>query len=90
MTEKAKTLPTEEQLIEALADLEHERWSGWEKYRATKSSRTPTANKHERRWFRQRNTPYARLPGHHKESDRVEARKTVAVLRRLGVLKELS
>ena len=90
MTEKANTLPTEEQLIEALANLEHERWSGWERYRATMSaSPDRLLNKHEVRWRDQRETPYTELPENHKESDRVEARKTIAMLRELGALKEL-
>ena len=78
---------TEEQLIEALADLEHERWSGWERYRA-KCTSTTGAAAHERRWEGQRETPYAELSEKEKESDRVEARKTLALLRKLGVLKE--
>ena len=36
---------------------------------------------HESRWARQRETPYSALSEAEKESDRVEARKSIAVLR---------
>lgn len=73
--------PDDDTLIELLAALEHERWSGWEKYRDTVDS--PVSRE---RWGRQRETPYAELSEREKESDRVEARKTIALLRAHGVL----
>ena len=75
--------PDESELIEALASLEHERWSGWEKYREVEA--LDPAN--QLRWKAQRDTPYSNLPEHSKESDRVEARKTLALLRIFGALR---
>jgi hypothetical protein len=63
------------ELLEALADVEHERWSGWERYRETVA-----CDEREGHWKRLRETPYSKLPAHSKESDRVEVRKTLAVI----------
>ena len=77
---EADGMPDEAALVEALAAQEHERWSGWEKYRGSKGSNAVNLN----RWKRQRETSYADLSEREKESDRVEARKTIALLCRLG------
>ena len=69
-----------EELLEALAHVEHERWSGWEKYRETCVS-SKDKETHEARWKKQRTTPYRELSDKEKESDRVEARKSLAVMR---------
>jgi len=74
-------LPGGAGLVEALADLEHERWSGWEKYRHLHQS---VAN--EARWKQQRETGYADLSEQEKASDRVEAHRTLALLKTLGAL----
>lgn len=82
-------MKTEEEVVELLAALEHERWSGWEKYRARcteNGAGVPFIDKAIARWRRQRETAYADLSEKEKESDRVEARKTLALLRRLEVL----
>jgi len=70
-------------LVEALAALEHDRWSRWETYRESVDSP-------ERRdeWKRKRETPYADLTHEEQESDRVEARKTIALLREMGILND--
>lgn len=70
------------ELLETLAALEHERWSGWMKYQAEKAGgKHPiTGEPYEIRWKRQSETPYARLPEQERESDRVEARKTLAAI----------
>lgn len=70
------------ELLEILAAIEHERWSGWETYRATKNGAVhPSGESFYERWFRQRETAYADLSEAEKESDRVEARKGLAAIR---------
>lgn len=71
------------QLLEALADAEHARWSRWENWR--REHATPDA---EARWRDQSATAYADLPEHSKESDRKEARITLAILQRHGITEE--
>ena len=79
-------MSVEEKTFEALADLEHGRWSRWMKYLFTKGK------KHEdgsftidaasvAHWERQMNTPYSELTEREKESDRKEVRNTLEVLR---------
>ena len=63
-------------LLEALAAQEHERWSGWMRYQCTHMTLDNVF-----RWFMQMNIPYSDLPEHSKESDRKEARKTLALLK---------
>jgi hypothetical protein len=76
------------ELIEALAALEHDRWSGWERYR----EKVCTLKHHSSgesnidRWRRQRDTAYADLSEAEKESDRAEVRKTLAVLEKYGII----
>ena len=64
------------ELLERLADLEHERWSGWMLYQL--ENLTP---ENLVRWKRQMVTPYAQLSEREKESDRKEARKSLAVVK---------
>jgi hypothetical protein len=71
-------------LIEILSAIEHDRWSGWEKYRekcVAEVSRPGDPETHEQRWKRLRETPYSKLTEKEKESDRVEVRKTLTALR---------
>ena len=70
-------------ILEIVAAIEHERWSGWEKYRekcVAAVRRDGDIETHEERWRRQRETPYSALSEREKESDRVEARKTLAAV----------
>ena len=62
-------------LLEALANLEHERWSRWMRWLFDHWTEDNIA-----RWKWQMQTPYADLPEHSKEFDRKEARKTLALL----------
>ena len=66
------------ELLEALSGLEHERWSGWHKY--CRGKWTP---ENIERWNRLADVSYDVLPDQgpgSKESDRVEARKTIKVI----------
>jgi len=64
------------ELLEVLAAIEHERWSGWERHRES-----VVCEEREEHWRKIREVPYADLPEYSKESDRTEARKTLAVIR---------
>jgi hypothetical protein len=71
-------------LIEALAAIEHDRWSGWERYRercVAQVRRDGDTETHEDRWRRQRETPYEKLSEREKESDRAEVRKTLSAIK---------
>jgi hypothetical protein len=72
-------------MLERLADLEHERWSNWMHYLFTKGAQYSYGEfqieaASVAHWRRQMNTPYSGLTEAEKESDRKEARKTLAVL----------
>jgi hypothetical protein len=74
-----------DELIEILADIEHERWSKWMRYMFEcgtfneGGTWTMPADKVER-WHRQVGTPYAELSDREKESDRDEVRTTLQAL----------
>lgn len=63
-------------LLERLAELEHEQWAGWTKWMLKRL--TPT---NINRWKRQIKTPYLELPEKEKESDRIEARKVIKIIK---------
>lgn len=67
-------------ILEALASLEHDRWSRWHIHQAKNANR-----KNTKRWDRQAVTPYDLLTEKEKASDRREARRTLKTLRALGV-----
>ena len=65
----------EEEVREKLADIEHDRWSKWQKYMHSKMERISTArwslsDELFQRWERQINTRYAELSEKEKDSDR--------------------
>ena len=72
----SKVMDKNDELIEQLADQEHERWSGWMRYLFDHWT-----EENDSRWKQQMITPYAELPEHSKESDRKEARKTMGIIR---------
>lgn len=59
---------------EVLAALSHEQWSGWTKYMLNNLDSVHMAG-----WRRQIATPYSELSEKEKDSDRVEADKTLAL-----------
>lgn len=67
------------ELLHALADVEHARWSRWEAHRA-KQMASPDAAQHEERWRKQRETPYAKLSDKEQASDQREARNSLTVI----------
>ena len=78
-------------LAEALADLEHDRWSRWQRHlhrlcldSLGDGSLVIPAGLVER-WERQMKTPYSELSEEEKDSDRAEANKTMHLLRSMGV-----
>ncbi|MBY3323014.1 hypothetical protein HFO60_27270 [Rhizobium leguminosarum] len=67
-------------LLEQLADIEHERWSHWQKYMHSKGVRQSDGSllipaELVEQWDRQIATPYAELSDVEKESDREQVRK---------------
>lgn len=71
--------PTEE-LVEALAEIEHAQWMHWSRAVAVDVA-TATRDKWLRSWV-----DYAELTDEMKEADRVWARKVVALLRQRRLL----
>ena len=66
----------EDDLIESLAELEHEQWAHWARYMLKNLDLS-----HITHWERQIITPYSELSEKEKESDRVWARKMLEVIR---------
>jgi primosomal protein N' len=62
-------------LVEWMADFYHEQWAGWLRWMLPRLSEENIA-----RWQRQMQTAYADLPEAEKESDRVEARRALALV----------
>lgn len=73
-----------DRLIDLLADLAHQMWSGWMKYLFqfgtfnSNGTFTISADKVSR-WKRQSETPYELLSEREKESDRIEARRMISL-----------
>jgi len=70
-------------ILERLAALAHEQWSGWMQWMIPKVTH-PDPDERQRwldRWTRQMHTSYEELSEQEKESDRSEARKVLALLR---------
>ena len=80
-----ESLTESDELIEKLADLEHDRWSRWQQYlhsQCTKNKDGSLTIPKEKvdRWERQIATPYSELSEKEKDSDREEAMKTMELL----------
>jgi hypothetical protein len=65
----------DEELLERLAEAEHEQWMYWSKATVTEVSAECRAR--WSRWW----IPYAELPEEEKEKDRVWARRALAAIR---------
>lgn len=82
-TEEAAKLLNE--LLERLAEVEHERWSHWQRYMHSKAIRQPDGallipTEFVQQWERQLATPYSELSDKEKESDREQVRKYLPVI----------
>ena len=77
---KTPQLNPPQELIEALAEIEHEQWMHWSQSAAGEVS-DATRNKWQRSWV-----AYAELSDEMKEADRVWARKVVKLLRERGLV----
>jgi hypothetical protein len=72
-------------LLDVLADIEHERWSHWQRYmhkQATKQADGSLVLPAHlvSRWEKQINTPFASLSEEEKESDREQVRKYLPII----------
>lgn len=75
------------ELIEALASIEHERWSHWQKYLHSTAEKRPDgslviAPEFVERWEKQMNSPYLCLTEEEKDSDRNQVMKYLPVVER--------
>ena len=84
--EKEKIENWEKEFVEKGADLEHKRWAGWQSYLFSKSEWTKNGYLIPKelcfRWQKQIDTPYSKLSEEEKESDRIEVRKYLPLIRR--------
>jgi hypothetical protein len=78
-------------LIEKLADIEHQRWSHWQRFMHGKCERKPDGSlgvppEFVEKWENQMGAPYADLSESEKESDREQVRKYLPlILHELGI-----
>lgn len=85
-TRKIDICGIEKEIIEQLADLEHQQWSHWEKYRENRILELgghPNMDKvsaQKQNWKRLRETDYKDLTEKEKESDREWARKVLPII----------
>ena len=75
----------EEEVVEKGAEMEHDRWSGWQKHMFSKGTVDENGVFHlpkefVDRWFRQIDTPYSELSESEKESDRKETRNYIPLV----------
>lgn len=67
----------DDELIEILADIEHERWSSWMRHMFNNFTVDNLM-----RWFGQMHTHYSNLSDYEQESDRQEVYKTLEAIRK--------
>ncbi len=78
---------TSDDTLEAIAAVEHERWSHWQRYLHARCTRLDDGSlvipaELAARWTAQMTTPYSELSESEKDSDREQAQEYLAVLRR--------
>ena len=83
--ERAQIERALDSMIEALADIEHNRWSHWQRYMHEKGVRQADGSllippDLVAQWDRQIATPYAELSEEEKESDREQVRKYLPMI----------
>lgn len=79
------------EVIEILADREHDSWARWQAYLFSKCASNPDGHlcippELVERWQRQIETPYADLSEAEKESDRKEVRQALEAIAQAGYL----
>ena len=74
--EKAVKTKSDDELLEKLADLEHQQWIHWTKYMLDNMS-----DENINRWKQQIETPYSELSEKEKESDREWAEKVLKIIK---------
>lgn len=72
-------------LVDELADIEHQRWSHWQRYLHSKCERADDGSlvipAHlVDRWESQMNSPYSALSEEEKESDREQVRRYLPII----------
>jgi hypothetical protein len=90
--ESDRSKKTLDELLEALASIEHERWSHWQRYVHSKC--VPQGHDGAllipadlvKRWEKQIATPYSELTAEEKESDREQVRRYFPLI--VGALSE--
>ena len=77
-----KSFISEKEVLERLADLEHNRWWEWTlQLKATENISKERLDRWDKLW-----TFYKFLTEEQKEQDRVHARKVIALLKEVGVI----
>ncbi len=86
---------SEQELIEQLADKEHDSWARWMEYLFSKCDVVDDGDGYEHyviprelvaRWKRQAATPYVELSEQEKQSDRNEVAHILPIIRNAGVM----
>jgi hypothetical protein len=72
---KVEAEDNREELVEELADIEHQQWAHWTKYMLDNLTDENIA-----RWKKQIETPYEKLTEKEKDSDREWALKTLEIV----------
>ena len=85
MAESSRDALGTAEALEAIASVEHERWSHWQRYLHQQCEHNPDGSltipaSLVARWTRQMQTPYGQLTDTEKDSDREQAREYIGAL----------